>query len=112
MSYLDNVGLGDLANRIAEVFASKVQAAGNMSLSGTTLILLAVSGGQLQTIDLGSVFVTDQELQQAISDGTSGMLTQSAADSRYARSITYVASTKQLTLRDGNGNALSTVTIN
>lgn len=118
MAYLNMRGLDDLWARIGEVFGRRTQAAGNQTLNGTVLALVAIDGNQLASIDLNDTFATDQELsdmktelEQAISDGTSGMLTRSAADGRYARSFTYVSSSKQLTLRDGNGNALSTVTI-
>lgn len=111
MSYLDTRGLNDLWDRIGAVFARLTQAAGSLALSGTSLILTSCSGAQLSSVDLNGTFATDQEVQNAISSGTSGMLTRSSADGLYARSLTYVSSTKQLTLRDGNGNALSTVTL-
>lgn len=111
MAYLDSRGLGDLWERIGAIFARLTQAAGSLSLSGTSLILTSVSGGQLSSVDLNTTFATDQEVQQAISSETEGMLTRSAADGLYARSLTYIESTGALTLRDGNGNALSTVYI-
>lgn len=111
MAYLDTRGLNDLWARIGAVFARLTQAAGSLALSGTSLILTSCAGGQLSSVDLNGTFATDQEVQQAIQNGTQGMLTRTAADGRYARGLTYIESTKQLTLRDGNGNALSTVTL-
>ena len=111
MAYLNSRGLDELWERISSLFGRKTQAAGNQTLSGSVLALVAIDGNQLASIDLGATFVTKEELQQAIEDGTTGLLTKTAADARYARSHTYVSSSKQLTLRDGNGNALSTVTL-
>ena len=112
MAYLDDNGLQTLWAQVDSIFARLTEAGASISLSGTNLVLTSAAGTQLASVDLGATFATDAEVQQAISSGTSGMLTRAAADGLYARSMTYVSSTKQLTLRDGNGNALSTVTIN
>ena len=112
MAYLDDNGLQMLWNQVDSIFARLTEAGASISLSGTSLVLTSAAGTELASVPLGDTFATDAEVQQAISSGTQGMLTQTAADGRYARSITYVESTKKLTLRDGNGNALSTVTIN
>lgn len=112
MAYLNPRGLDELWDRISSIFGRKTQAAGSQNLNGTTIVLLAIDGNELSSIDLGATFVTKDELDAAISEGTTGLLTRSAADGLYARSQTYVEGTKALTLRDGNGNALSTVYIN
>ena len=111
MAYLDETRLLELWDKVDAVFARLTEAGASISLSGTNLVLTSATGAELASVPLGDTFATDQELQDAISTGTQGMLTQAAADGRYARSMTYISSTKQLTLRDGNGNALSTVTL-
>lgn len=116
MSYLDNVGLQSLWGRTGEVFARKTEAAGSMSLSGTTLYLVAVSGGTLTSINLGSTFATDQELanvkselQSAISSATSGSMSASTANGRFGNSLGKSGDT--LMLYNYNGTVISTVTL-
>lgn len=61
MARLDLGGLRDLWYRIDDIFARLTEAAGSIALSGTSLVLSAVSGGTLSTIDLDGTFATDAE---------------------------------------------------
>lgn len=120
MAYLDTRGLNDLWARISALFARRNEAVGSATLNTTTLQLVAVDGTQLGTINLSNGLAADSEAagtftfnggELAIKNVDGSNNNSFDFDARYARGLTYVESTKKLTLRDGNGNALSTVTL-
>lgn len=61
MAYVDYDYIKALWERIGTVFARKTKAAASLVLSGTSLVMNAVSGDQLASVDLGSTFATDAE---------------------------------------------------
>lgn len=139
MSYLDRTGLGALAERIAAKFPFRTEAAGSMNLSGTNIVLVAVSGNTLSTVDLNSKFATDSEagktleisgnkitlkavdgttlssvdigsaISSAVSSGTSGLISESVANSRYVRSLSISGNT--LSYNNYYGNRIGSVTL-
>ena len=94
---------------LSDGLAKESEAAHTLSLSSSTLTLKAVNGATLATINLESIIRSLAASE--VSSGTSGFMTQTAADGRYGRSLHYSPASKQLQLLDNGGHALSTVTL-
>ena len=131
MSWLDDIGLGQLWDRISSVFARKTEAVGSLGWSGTTITVYAVSGDYLDSANLDNGLATDSEAAHSLSLSGSSLvlssvsggqlssvslaeLINSAVSSgvgslRYGRYIS--VSGKTLTLSDQNGNYLDSVTL-
>lgn len=109
MAYLDDNGLQSLWNQVDSIFARLTEAGASISLSGTSLVLTSAAGTQLSSIDLNGTFVTEQELQQAISGATSGTISENTANGRFGNSLSL--SGNQLKLVNYNGTVISTVTL-
>lgn len=67
MSWLDDIGLGQLWDRISAIFARKTEAGGSLSWNGTTISLIAVAGGTLDSANLDSGLATDSEAAHSLS---------------------------------------------
>jgi hypothetical protein len=113
MSYMDEPGMNAFWDQIDNVFARLSEAVGSARLdNGTTLVLLAVNGNTLQSINLSDGLAADSEaagkfefvngilIIKAVDDTP---LKQIDFDARYARSLSYDSSTKVLSLKNGNG---------
>lgn len=126
MAYLNMQGLTSLWNKISEVFARKTKAAASLVLSGTSLVMSAVSGDQLASVDLGGTFATDAEAAHSLSstdftlslknvNGTqlsSVALTsqaRAALDPRYGARLSRDGRTITLVAKDGS--TLNSVTV-
>lgn len=76
MSWLDDIGLGQLWDRISAIFARKTEAGGSLSWNGTTISLIAVAGGTLDSANLDSGLATDAQAAHSLSlSGSSLVLT-------------------------------------
>ena len=129
MARLDMTGLVDLWNRIGDVFARRLEAAGSMALSGTSIVMSSLTGSQLASVDLGNTFATDGEAAHSLtasnfaltlSSVTGAVLTnaldltaqaKAALNGYFARGLTWNGSTGNLTLNAGDGTSLDTVNI-
>lgn len=61
MAWLDNIGLGQLWDRISAIFARKTEAGGSFTFAGGILSLIAVAGGTLDSENLDSRYPTKDE---------------------------------------------------
>ena len=61
MSYLDEIGLGQLWQRVDDVFARLTEAAHSMSFSDGVLTLFSCTDGELDSEDLDSHFANHDE---------------------------------------------------
>lgn len=131
MSWLDDIGLGQLWDRISAIFARKTEAGGSLSWNGTTISLIAVAGGTLDSANLDSGLATDSEAAHSLSlSGSSlvlynvngGQLSSvslasliNSAVSDGVGSLSYGRyldiNGKTLTLRDQHNNVLDSVTL-
>lgn len=131
MAWLDNIGLGQLWDRISAIFARKTEAGGSLGWNGTTLTLYAVADNTLDTANLDSGLATDAQAAHSLAlSGSSlvlynvnngqlssvdiGNLINSAVSSgvggiNYGRYLDING--KTLTLRDQHNNVLDSVTL-
>lgn len=124
MARLDLGGLRDLWYRIDDIFARLTEAAGSLALSGTSLVLSAVSGGTLSTVDLNGTFATDAEAGHGLSWNSPNLTLNSvnggslgsvnlgtglATDAEAAHALSL--SNSSLVLRSVSGATLSTVSL-
>lgn len=124
MARLDLGGLRDLWYRIDDIFARLTEAAGSIALSGTSLVLSAVSGGTLSTVDLNGTFATDAEAGHSLSWnspnltlnsvnggslGSVNLNTGLATDAEAAHALSL--SNSSLVLKSVSGQTLSTVSL-
>ena len=130
MSWLDDIGLGQLWDRISAIFARKTEAVGSLSYNSGTRMLswIAVAGNTLDSLSLGTLAKTSEaigsltingsvitmwgvdgsnkgtiDIGSAISSATSGLVTSSHANSTFFSSMNI--SGKNITLRRPNGSS-------
>ena len=72
MSYLDEIGLGQLWQRVDDVFARLTEAAHSMSFSNGVLTLFSCTNGELDSEDLDTRYPTKDEAAASLelSDNT------------------------------------------
>ena len=131
MAWLDDIGLGQLADAISSYFARKTEAGGSLSWSGTNLTLNAVTGDSLGSVNLDSGLATDGQaahtlslensslVLKSVSGGTlstvslaaliSGAVSDGVGSINYGRYLDING--KTLTLRDQHNNVLDSVTL-
>lgn len=68
MSRLDDWGLREFWYRIGDIFARKTEAGGSLSWGGTTLGLVSVAGGSLDSVDLNNGLASDAEAAHSLSN--------------------------------------------
>lgn len=61
MAWLDDIGLGQLWDRISSVFARKTEAGGSLGWDGSNITLYSVTGGVLDSENLDSGLATDSQ---------------------------------------------------
>lgn len=130
MSWLDDIGLGQLWDRISAIFARKTEAGGSFTFDGGTIYLIAVAGGTLDSENLDTYFANHDEAVSYLGLGSDGhtlyaydvnghangngidIASASGASSiNYGRYISYNSRTKVLTLTDQSGNYLDSTTL-
>ena len=139
MAWLDDIGLGQLADAISSFFARKTEAGGSLGWDGSTITLYSVTGGVLDSENLDSGLATDAQagnsiglsgsslvlynvnggqlssvglsnlINSAVSSGTSGLISASTANDRFASSLSL--SGKTLRLISYDGTILDSVTL-
>lgn len=131
MSWLDDIGLSQLADSISAYFARKTQAGGSFSWDGANLSLIAVAGNTLDTANLDSGLATDAQAAHSLSlsnsslvltsvsgatlatvslaDLISGAVSEGVGSLNYGRYLSI--SGKTLTLYDQHNNYLDSVTL-
>lgn len=67
MSYLDEIGLGQLWQRVDDVFARLTEAAHSMSFSNGVLTLFSCTNGELDSEDLDTRYPTKDEAAASLS---------------------------------------------
>lgn len=119
---MDEPGMEIFWDQVDNVFARLSEAVGSARLDNkTTLVLVAVNGTDLMSVNLSDGLAADSEAANSF-EFVNGVLTVKAADGttqlkqidfdvRYARHLAYDSSTKRLTLQDGNRNTLDYVTL-
>ncbi len=76
MAWLDDIGLGQLWDRISSVFARKTEAGGSLGWDGSNLTLNSVAGGSLGSVDLNNGLATDSQAGHSLGkNGTTITLT-------------------------------------
>jgi hypothetical protein len=88
MSRFDETAMYQFWNRIGDVFARRLEAAKSLVLSGTSLVLSAVSGQQLASVNLAGTFATNATAGHSLS-----------------------ISGRTITLKNVNGGSLGGVTV-
>lgn len=84
MAWLDNIGLGQLWDRISAIFARKTEAGGSLGWDGTTITLYAVAGGTLDSADLDSGLATDAQAAHSLSLSNSSLVLTSVSGAMLA----------------------------
>lgn len=102
-----SAGSVDLNSTFATDAELASKAGHSLGASGMTIILYNGNGSQISSASIATAITS--AIDSAVSDGTSGLISQSSADRRYGRSLH--VSGKQLQLLDNYGNVLSTVTL-
>lgn len=76
MAWLDDIGLGQLADAISSYFARKTEAGGSLGWDGSTITLYSVNGGVLDSENLDIGLATDSQAGHSLgSNGTTITLT-------------------------------------
>lgn len=128
MAWLDDIGLGQLWDRISSVFARKTEAGGSFTFAEGILSLISVSGDTLDSENLDRRFANHDEAANHV-DMVNGLLyaidcngntngngvdiagAAGTSSLRYGASLDYNPRTKILTLLDQNGNQLDTANL-
>lgn len=130
MAYLDDIGLGQLWDRISDLFSRKTQTAFKQSFDDGILYLYSFVDGILSTVNLKTYFASKQQAVNHL-NYANGIITAINVDGgqngdaidvgnaistatgslRYCTSAQWNSRTKVLTLLDQNGSQLSTVTL-
>lgn len=84
MSWLDDIGLGQLWDRISAIFARKTEAGGSLGWNGTTLTLYAVAGNTLDSENLDSGLATDAQAAHSLSLSNSSLVLTSVSGTTLA----------------------------
>lgn len=131
MAWLDDIGLGQLWDRISSVFARKTEAGGSLGWDGSTITLYSVAGGALDSENLDNGLATDGQAAHTLSLENSSLVLKSVsgvtlstvslatlineAVSSGVGSINYGRhldiNGKKLTLRDQHNSVLDSVTL-
>ena len=126
MAWLDDIGLGQLADAISSYFARKTEAGGSFSFANGVLSLISITGGTLDSENLDRHFANHDEAANHVGmvngllyaidcDGNTngnGVDIASAAGTsglRYAVNLGYNDRNKTLWLVDQNGNQIGDV---
>ena len=84
MSWLDDIGLGQLWDRISAIFARKTEAGGSLGWNGTTITLYAVAGNTLDSENLDSGLATDAQAAHSLSLSNSSLVLTSVSGTTLA----------------------------
>lgn len=84
MAWLDNIGLGQLWDRISAIFARKTEAGGSFGWNGTTLTLYAVAGNTLDSENLDNGLATDAQAAHNLSLSDSSLVLTSVSGATLA----------------------------
>lgn len=131
MAWLDDIGLGQLADAISSYFARKTEAGGSLGWDGSNITLYSVTGGVLDSENLDSGLATDSQaahtlslensslVLKSVSGGTlstvslaaliNGAVSSGVGSINYGRYLDING--KKLTLRDQHNNVLDSVTL-
>lgn len=130
MSYLDEIGLGQLWQRVDDIFARLTEAVGSMSFSDGVLTLFSCANDSLDSENLDNYFASHDEAVNHLGLGADGhtlyaydcenntngnginLAAASGADSiNYGRYLSLSADGKTITLYDQHNHYLDSVTL-